>query len=161
MTHEKLTELAPILGKVGSALKCKKWQSREKFVADITATRINLTKGELKKVIDTVGIRDENAEICKDASGNPEPDSELRDTENVPWGTDVYAYFKKEVKPYALDAWLNESIKDEKDNKIGKVGYEIPFTRFFYQYEPPRELGDVEGDIEKVENELLALLKQL
>jgi type I restriction enzyme M protein len=74
---------------------------------------------------------------------------------------EVNEYFKKEVLPYVPDAWINESVKDHKDGKIGKVGYEIPFTRHFYKYEAPRDLEVIEADIEEVENELLTLLKQL
>ncbi len=114
-----------------------------------------------KKFIATVGERDENAEICKDKDGNIEPDGELRDYENVPYGMDIREYFDKEVKPYVPDAWINESVVDHKDGKVGVVGYEIPFTRYFYKYEAPRSLEAIETDIEKVENELLGLLKQL
>ena len=102
-----------------------------------------------------------DGKISKDKKGNIEIDKSLRDYENVPWGTDVNAYFEKEVKPYVSDAWINESVVDHKDSKVGIVGYEIPFTRFFYKYEAPRSLETIETDIEKVENELLELLKQL
>ena len=74
---------------------------------------------------------------------------------------DIKKYFEKEVKPYVPDAWINESVIDHKDGKVGIVGYEIPFTRYFYKYEAPRSLEAIETDIEKVENELLDLLKQL
>lgn len=102
-----------------------------------------------------------DGEIVKDKKGDVMPDKSLRDYENVPWDTDVHEYFKKEVQPYVPDAWIDESVRDHKDNQIGKVGYEIPFTRYFYTYEPPRPLEAIEKDIEQVENELLALLKQL
>jgi len=107
------------------------------------------------------GQRDETADICLDKDSKPEADNTLKDSENVPWGVDVYEYFEKEVKPYVPDAWINESIVNHKDGKVGVVGYEIPLTRYFYQYEPPRALKDIEQDIEVVENELLTLLKQL
>lgn len=117
---------------------------------------------QLKKAILTaLSERDENAIICIDKDGKPEADSELRDYENVPWGTPVTEYFEKEVLPYVSDAWINESVTDHKDGQVGKVGYEIPFTRYFYTYTPPRALEDIEEDIKKIENELLDLLKQL
>lgn len=115
----------------------------------------------LKAVMSVLSARNEKADICTDADGKPEPDSELRDYENVPLGEDIRAYFDREVKPYVPDAWINESVRDHKDNEIGKIGYEIPFTRYFYKYEAPRELEAIEKDIEEVENELLALLKKL
>ncbi len=119
------------------------------------------TAGQYKKLISIAGVRDDSAAICIDKEGNPEPDSELRDFENVPYEMDIKEYFNKEVKPYVSDAWINESVRDHKDGKVGIVGYEIPFTRYFYKYEAPRSLEEIETDIEKVENELLTLLKQL
>ncbi|MBI5470331.1 SAM-dependent DNA methyltransferase [Candidatus Kaiserbacteria bacterium] len=115
----------------------------------------------LKAIISVLSARNEKADICLDSEGNTEPDSELRDYENVPLGEDIQKYFDREVKPYVLDAWINESVRDHKDNEIGKIGYEIPFTRYFYKYEAPRELEAIEKDIEQVENELLTLLKKL
>lgn len=114
-----------------------------------------------KAVISALSVRNEKSDICTDAEGNPEPDSELRDYENVPLGEDIQEYFDREVKPNVGDAWINQSVRDHKDSEIGKIGYEIPFTRYFYKYEAPRELEAIEKDIEQVENELLALLKQL
>jgi type I restriction enzyme M protein len=122
---------------------------------------VKFTAGQYKKLISIVGIRDEEAEICADKDGKPEPDGELRDFENVPYEMDIKEYFDKEVKPYVSDAWINESVRDHKDSKVGVVGYEIPFTRHFYKYEAPRSLEAIETDIEKVENELLGLLKEL
>ncbi|QQS15879.1 MAG: SAM-dependent DNA methyltransferase [Candidatus Moraniibacteriota bacterium] len=114
-----------------------------------------------KAVLNTLSERSDSADICTDTHGDPEPDSDLRDHENVPLDQDIYEYFEKEVRPYVPDAWINESVRDHKDNEVGKVGYEIPFTRYFYKYEPPRELEAIEKDIEEVENELLDLLKEL
>ena len=65
------------------------------------------------------------ASICRDDKGNPEPDPELRDYENVPLKEDVRAFFDREVKPHVPDAWINESVRDEKDKQIGKAGYAI------------------------------------
>lgn len=122
---------------------------------------LKLPAGLKKAVLAGLSERDEEAEICLDSKGKPEPDSELRDTENVPFDEDIYEYFKREVIPYVPDAWIDESKKDHKDGNIGRVGYEIPVTRYFYQYEPPRALEEIESDIEKVENELLLMLKEL
>lgn len=102
-----------------------------------------------------------DGKISKNKKGEVEIDKSLRDYENVPYEMDIKEYFEKEVKPYVSDAYINESVVDEKDGKVGIVGYEIPFTRYFYKYEAPRSLEAIETDIEKVENELLDLLKQL
>jgi len=120
-----------------------------------------LSAGVYKKFIKISGEHDDGAAICIDKDGNQESDSELVDYENVPYEMDINSYFEKEVKPYVSDAWINETVIDHKDGKVGIVGYEIPFTRYFYKYVAPRSLETIETDIEKVENELLDLLKQL
>ncbi|PSF33052.1 restriction endonuclease subunit M [Aphanothece hegewaldii CCALA 016] len=114
-----------------------------------------------KAILTGLSERDETAEICLDSEGNPEPDTSLRDTENVPLKQDVYEYFEKEVKPHVPDAWINESVRDEKDNGVGKVGYEINFNRYFYKYVPPRSLEEIEADIKQVEADILEMLKDM
>ena len=114
-----------------------------------------------KAILNTLSERNETADICVNVLGKPEPDSELQDHENVPLAEDIHDYFDREVRSYIPDAWINKNIRDHKDGKIGQVGYEIPFTRYFYQYKPPHELEAIETDIEDIENELLELLKKL
>ena len=110
-----------------------------------------LTGPEIKIVLAALSERDETAEICRDAKGNPEADSELRDTETVPLKESIEAYFEREVLPHVPDAWIDESKT--------KIGYEIPFNRHFYRYEPPRPLEIIEADMKKLEGEILELLK--
>jgi type I restriction enzyme M protein len=104
---------------------------------------------------------DEKADVITDSKGNPEADSSLRDTENVPLGQDVTEYFEREVVPYVPNAWINTKVIDHKDGEVGKVGYEIPFTRYFYEYKPPRDLKEIEADIQQTEAELAKLLREL
>ncbi len=102
--------------------------------------------------------KDETAEIVLDSKGQPEADTDLRDHEYVPYEEDIYEYFGREVKPYASDAWINEDYIDKKDGKIGRVGYEINFNRYFYVYKPPRSLEDIDKDIKAVEKEILDMI---
>ena len=87
----------------------------------------------LKAVLMALAERDETAEICTDAKGNPEPVPELRDYENVPLKEDVDAYMNREVLPHVPNAWVDESKT--------KVGYEINFKRYFYKYTPTETAG--------------------
>ena len=82
-----------------------------------------------------------------------EPDSSLRDTENIPLKLDVDEYFETEVRPYVADAWMDRS-KD-------RVGYEINFNRYFYVYTPPRRLAEIDADLERAEDEILRLLQEV
>jgi type I restriction enzyme M protein len=106
-----------------------------------------------KAILKTMSERDGAAEICLDAEGNPEPDTELRDYENVPLKEDIHAYFEREVKPHVSDAWIDESKT--------KVGYEIPFNRHFYKYTPPRPLEEIQAEIKTIEQDILRLLAEV
>lgn len=94
-------------------------------------------------------------------------DSDLRDNENVPLDPSQAvnaineAYFLKEVQPHVPDAWIDASKKDDKDQQIGIVGYEIPFNRHFYQYQPPRDLVEIDTDLDAVSAEIMDLLREV
>jgi type I restriction enzyme M protein len=85
--------------------------------------------------------------------GKPQADSSLRDTENVPLAEDVGAYFKREVLPHAPDAWIDESKT--------RIGYEIPFNRHFYVFEPPRPLAEIDADLKEVTDRIKAMIEGL
>ena len=129
-----------------------------------------------KAILAALSERDETAAICRDANGVSEPDPDLRDTENVPLPSDCKlplplaygdkpdpgevvkrvrahcdAYFKREVRPHVPDAWV--------DYSKTKVGFEIPFNRHFYKYQPPRPLEEIETDIKAIEKDVLEMLK--
>jgi len=125
------------------------------------AKDVALSKPLKKAILNALGEHDEEAEIVLDAKGNMEPDSDLRDHEYVPLGEDIHEYFKREVAPYVSNAWIDESVRDEKDGEVGKVGYEINFTRYFYKYEAPRALEEIDAEIQVLEGEILSALKEL
>ncbi|MGF1583049.1 MAG: N-6 DNA methylase [Gemmataceae bacterium] len=141
------------------------FKNREAFVEELNAALkrngLKITAAIRKAILTALSERDETAEVCLDKEGNPEPDTELRDTENVPLSEKVQPFFEREVKPHVPDAWVNESIRDEKDGEIGVVGYEINFNRYFYRYQPPRPLEEIEADIKAVEQDVLKLLKEV
>ncbi|OGB28317.1 MAG: DNA methyltransferase [Burkholderiales bacterium RIFCSPLOWO2_12_FULL_61_40] len=164
-------------------------KDRAVFEAQLAAAfkKADLTlDGKLKDALlaaGSLGEKDPSAEICLDKKGKPEPDADLRDTENVPLPAGIAlplpldyegkknkgkvdvapllalvqdhceAYLKAEVLPYRPDAWIDHS-------KI-KVGYEIPFNRHFYKYEPPRALEAIEADILALEKDIMAMLKDV
>ncbi len=106
-----------------------------------------------KEILMALSERDETAEICRDANGNPEPDPELRDYENVPLKEDINEYMKREVLPHVPDAWVDESKT--------KIGYEINFNRYFYKYTPPRPLEEIESDLKQIEKEIAEMLNEV
>ena len=159
-----------------------RYMDRAAFETDVLeaaeSAKVKIPAPIKKAIFAALGERDLKAEICRDGKGRPEPDSELRDIENIPLppGTalplpmnfgpdkpndelvadfrdDIDAYIKREVLPHVPDAWV--------DCTKTKVGYEIPINRHFYVYKPPRSLKKIEVDIAKMETEIARLLKGL
>jgi type I restriction enzyme M protein len=98
-------------------------------------------------------LRDAKGNVENDRKGNPKPDASLRDTENVPLSEDIDDYFKREVLPHVSDAWI--------DYSKTKVGYEIPFTRYFYKYVPPRPLEEIDRDLKAKAATIMKLLGEI
>ena len=133
------------------------------FLAELTSAAekvgVRLPATVRNAILAALAKRDEKAEICRGEDGAPEPDSELRDTERVPLpeGEDpvggdgvpesVRAFFVREVLPHVPDAWIDTARCDQRDGRVGAVGYEINFNRYFYRYTPPRPLAEIETDI--------------
>jgi type I restriction enzyme M protein len=107
----------------------------------------------LKAVWAAVAVSDPEGEVQKDKKGNVLPDPDLRDYENIPLGEDIDAYFAREVTPHVPDAWI--------DYDKSKIGYEIPFTRHFYVYTPPRPLAEIDAELRKLEGQIQRLLGEV
>ncbi len=136
--------------------------NREKFTAALEAALkkagLKLKAPVLKAILAGIGERDDAAEICRDSSGNPEPDTDLNDTENVPLKENVQTYFAREVTPHVPDAWIDTSYCDATDGKVGRVGYEIPFSRHFYVFQPPRPLSAIDDDLKASTDRILKMI---
>jgi len=147
---------------------------------------ITLEAKEKKQIANAVSWKNPEAEkvikkIHKNTQANPiyglfdingqiieyKADGDFRDNENValdpskPVNEINEVYFAKEVQPHVPDAWIDASKKDAKDQEIGIVGYEIPFNRHFYVYQPPRDLVDIDADLDKVSGEIMELLQEV
>jgi type I restriction enzyme M protein len=133
-------------------------------VKTITEIYEAFEKGEYCKIFDNEDFgytritverpkRDENGNIVKDKKGNPIPDPNLRDYENIPLKENVEDYFKREVLPYLPDAWI--------DHGKTKIGYEINFTKYFYKYKPLRSLEEIRADILALEEDTKDMIKEI
>ena len=141
------------------------WFNREAFLRELRpalkAAGLALPAPALKALWLGLSERDENADTCVDSKGNPEPDVSLRDTENVPFGdagqeardVTIAEYFAREVAPHVPDAWI--------DHAKTKVGYEIPFTRHFYEYVPPRPLEEIDRNLNTLVTQIIGLLREM
>lgn len=135
----------------------KVWKNRDEFASalklQLKTSTVDLSASQLKALIDGLSERDSTADVCTGPKGKLEADVELRDTENVPWDEDIHAYLEREVKPFVPDAWIDESKTKE--------GCEIPFTRHFYQYVPPRPLEEIDADLDAVLGRIRTRLEQV
>jgi type I restriction enzyme M protein len=141
------------------------WTDREAFEKALKqackASGLKLAAPIKKAILSALSERDEDAEVCRDAKGDLEPDTELRDTELVPLGVDWETYVAEEVTPFVPDAWVDTTVRDPKDGEVGRVGYEINFNRYFYQYVPPRPLEEIDEELKALEAEIAGLLKEV
>jgi type I restriction enzyme M protein len=166
----RLALLKVLRGRAGECWKTERAASRA-IAADLLHVAVN--GSVTKPVLSALGVRDEEAQPVPARKGIPEPDPELRDNEDVPlpaapvkWEQDVTArltrpqyreaideYMRAEVLPYVLDAWV--------DHAKTKIGYEIPLTRHFYKYRPPRPLEEIDAEIKALEAEIHRLLEEV
>ncbi|MFC1713679.1 N-6 DNA methylase [Candidatus Poribacteria bacterium] len=133
------------------------YKNREEFTealkGQIETSGVRVSSSVFKAILNALSERDETADICVDSKGNPEPDPDLRDYENVPLKEDIQTYFQREVSPHVPDARIDESKT--------KKGYEINFTRYFYEYKPLRGLEEIRADILKLQQETEELMKEV
>jgi type I restriction enzyme M protein len=151
-------QLQATIKKMLSSMDVNKiYKNRQEFIqameqkADIS--EIKFKAPVMSAIFKALSERDEIADICLDKDGNPEPDADLRDYENVPLSDNIDEYFKREVLPHVPDVWMDRS-KD-------KIGYEINFTKEFYKYKPLRNLEEIRKDILNLEKDMEGLLSEV
>jgi type I restriction enzyme M protein len=133
----------------------------EKVVAkSLKASGIKIGPALKKTLLSVFSERDETADICRDAEGNAEADPDLRDFELVPLNEDWESYIAREVTPFVPDAWVDQTYRDDHDKKVGRVGYEVNFNRYFYRYVPPRPVAEIDKELKTLETDIGNLLKQ-
>jgi type I restriction enzyme M protein len=166
--QQEQKEGAALQGNIRTALGLltgKSFTNREEWERSLQVALkkagIKLKAPVLKSISAAFGERDENADLCTDDNGNPEPDKDLTDYENVPLKECVETYFAREVLPHVPDAWVNKTHCDAKDGLPGVIGYEIPFNRHFYKYEAPQPLEEIQASLKVMEGEILSLLREV
>ncbi|WP_298347927.1 class I SAM-dependent DNA methyltransferase [uncultured Dokdonia sp.] len=148
--------------KMSKSLGDKRNELSEEHINEITAMYGSFRESEHCKIFDNTDFGyskvtverplRKNGNVVVDKKGNAKPDSSLRDTENIPLKEDIDAYMEREVLPHVPDAWVDE--------KKTNVGYEINFTKYFYEYKPLRSLDEIRADILALENDTDGLLKK-
>jgi type I restriction enzyme M protein len=158
----KQFELMKKAQKIADKLGDKQFDDFNKFVPLLNKTikelKLDIDVKGLKSIADSITWKNEDAERVikkteKDGTITYEVDSDLRDTENVPLDQDIHEYFVREVLQHIPDAWIDES-------KTVK-GYEISFTRYFYNYLPPRSIEEITAEIFQLEKETEGILNKI
>ena len=147
-----------LVSALGTPLGTVWWTKKEASTALHAAARSSgalwpATASHQKAIWAAVSVSDPEGEVQQDKDGAPLPDPDLRDYENVPLDEDINGYFAREVKPHVPDAWI--------DHSKTKVGYEIPFTRHFYAYTPPRPLAEIDAELRDLESQIQKLLGEV
>ncbi|GGV15685.1 DNA methyltransferase [Actinomadura cremea] len=158
LKDELLTGLKTLLGTV----EPNRDRFREKLAAAYIENGVEFPPDRVEKaLLKACAIADPEGEVQK-VKGKPAHDPDLRDAENVPLTDDIDEYFAREVLPHVPDAWITET-KDPKTKEImrAKIGYEIPFTRYFYTYTPPRPLEEIDAELKSLESQIQQLLGQV
>ncbi|MFD0851210.1 N-6 DNA methylase [Actinomadura adrarensis] len=135
---------------------------REKLAATYIEQQVTFPPDRVEKaVLSAFAVPDPEGEV-ELVKGKPAHDPDLRDAENVPLTEDIDEYFKREVKPHVPDAWIAE-LKDPKTKEAvrARIGYEIPFTRYFYTYTPPRPLEEIDAELQSLEESIQQLLREV
>jgi type I restriction enzyme M protein len=145
--------LAMLEGMAGTEVDLNRDGFEKRLEKAASKAALKLSTHVKNTILNIMSERDEAAEICLDEDGNPVPDTDLRDYENVSLKESIHAYLEREVKPYVPDSWINESRT--------KVGYEIPFNRHFYEYTSPRPLEEIKAEIKAIEQDVLRLLTEV
>ena len=133
---------------------CTDWPAFEAALKSAArAADLKLDAPLKKAILAALSERDETAAVCLDAKGNPEPDPELRDFENVPLSEDVDDYFEREVLPHVPDAWVDET--------QGQGRLRDQLQPLLLHYAPPRPLEEIEADIKALEMEIVDMLGEM
>lgn len=138
ISNEDIEKITKIYGDFKEVKLCKIFNNEDFGYQQITVQR---------------PAKDEKGTLILDKKGNTKPDTSLRDTENVPLKEDIHEYFEKEVLPHVPDAWI--------DQTKTKIGYEINFTKHFYEFQPLRPMNEITKDIMTLEKETTHLLKEI
>jgi type I restriction enzyme M protein len=143
-----------------SALHRNREQFSRLLKKALTSHSVSLSTPELKALLNALSERDPEADICT-TKGQPEADAGLRDNENVPLSESVHDYFQREVISHVPDAWIDESKTDAQDGEVGIVGFEIPFNRHFYIFQPPRPLEEIDRDLKACTDRIKQMIEGL
>ena len=160
----QLINAADFYQKMRKSLGSKRKELGAEDIARVKELYTAFAEGEYSKIFANADLgystitverpqRDARGEMVVDKKGRPIADANLRDSENVPLKEDIEAYFRSEVLPHVPDAWI--------DHSKTKVGYEIPFNRYFYRYTPPRPLEEIDAELQQLGREIMELLAEV
>ncbi|SFO25935.1 type I restriction enzyme M protein [Roseovarius lutimaris] len=161
LEEDEQAEIRFALKAIGDTLFTNRAEFDKALTGALKKAQIKIGAPIKKTLMAALSERDDEADTCVGKDGKPEPDTDLRDHELVPLSEDWRAYMEREVLPFVPDAWVDQSHTDARDKQVGRVGYEINFNRYFYQYVPPRPLEEIDAELKALEAEIAGLLKEV
>lgn len=161
LEEDEQSEIRFALKSIGDKLFTNRAEFDKALAIALKQAQIKIGAPVKKAIMAALSERDDEADICMGTDRKPEADTDLRDHELVPLSEDWRDYMEREVLPFVPDAWVDKSHTDARDKKVGRVGYEINFNRYFYQYVPPRPLDEIDEELKTLEAEIAGLLKEV
>ena len=134
---------------------------RSHLKEELDARGISIRKKKRTDILEALSKKDPDAKPARDTKDRLISDTDLRDYERVQLKENVFEYFEREVKPHVEDAFIDEDYTDEQDGQVGRVGYEINFNRYFYEYDPPRPLDEIEEDLKEVQRDIVQMMEEV
>jgi len=163
LKNEERNEILNILN--SKLLQQKNWDDKDNFQKEIEIAFKDssyILKSPMKKAFTSVfSEKNQTAKPSKDKNGSPESDTSLREYESIPFGVNWKNYFKEKVLPFVPEAWVDEDFVDKKDQKIGRIGYEINFNDYFYKFDPPRKIIEISTELKKIEKDISNLFNEV
>ena len=161
LEEDEQAEIRFAIKAIGDKLFTNRTEFDKALTRALKHAQIKIGAPVKKAIMAALSERDDEADICLDKDGKPEADTDFRDHELVPLTEDWRDYMEREVLPFVPDAWVDQSHTDARDKQVGRVGYEINFNRYFYQYVPPRPLEEIDEELKALEAEIAGLLKEV
>lgn len=147
------------------ALPKSVFKSHSTFVGHLdealSALDFKITDPLKKAILSALSEKDSSADIVLGKGGQPESDPDLRDHEKIALGEDWKKYLEEEIVPFSEESWIDQSYCDDKDKAVGKVGFEIPFNQYFFSYERPESVSQIDKELRRLRETVLSLLEEV
>jgi len=161
LTEQEQSSILRFLKKIPNERYINRASFESELIKVFKSENFKLSPSLKKAILSALSERDQSADTCTDAKGNPEADTSLRDHELIPLSEDYREYFKREVFPFVPDAWVDKNYTDKQDKEVGRVGYAINFNKHFFKFQKYPPVNSAAREVDKIRDSVSELLSGL